>query len=136
MEKMFKGSVFRIVIGMTLLIFLFNGISVSQEKKAETKKIFKEIAGKYEFSWEGESTIITFRIEEGKLIGAPEYEETVVLEPKEGEELKFQSTTPDGTIVEFEFIRDEKGKITKCLIIAMGMELEGKRIKDDKTLPA
>jgi hypothetical protein len=136
MEKLFKNSVFKTIFGMTLLIFLLNGISISQEKKASTKKIFKEIAGKYEFSWEGPTSIITFWVEDGKLKAAPEGEEPAALEPVEGEELKFQASIPDGSVLDLEFIRDEKGKITKCKISGMGMEMEGQKIKDNKKLPA
>ncbi len=136
MEKLFKSSVFRTIFSMTLLLFLLSGISFSQEKKAGTKKILKKIAGKYEFSWEGPISIITFWVEDGKLKAAPEGEEPAVLEPVEGEELKFRASIPDGSVIDLEFIRDEKGKITKCKISGMGMEMEGQKIKDDKKLPA
>ncbi len=136
MEKLFKSSVFRTILYMALLLFLLNGISISQEKKAVAKKIYKEIVGKYEFSWEEQTSIIAFWIEDGKLKAAPEGETPEVLEPVEGEELKFQAFPPDGSVLDLEFIRDEKSKITKCKLSGMGMELEGQRIKDDKTLPA
>ena len=136
MEKLFKSSVFRTIFCMTLLLFLLNGISSSQEQKTGTKKIYKEIIGKYEFNWEGQTSIIAFWIEDGKLKAAPEGEEPAVLEPAEGEDLKFQASIPDGSVLDLEFIRDEKGKITKCKISGMGMEMEGQKIKDDKKLPA
>ncbi len=136
MEKLFNSSVFRTIICMTLLLFLLNGISLSQEKKAVTKKIFNEIAGKYEFSWGENTMVITFLIEDGKLKAAPEGEEPEFMEQVEGEELKFQVSIPDGSVLDLEFFRDEKRKITKCKISGMGMEMEGKKIKDDKTLPA
>jgi hypothetical protein len=75
-------------------------------------------------------------VEDGKLKASPKGEAPKVLEPVEGEELKFQAFLPDGSVLDLEFIRDEKGKITKCKISGMGMEMEGKKIKDYKTLPA
>lgn len=139
MEKLFKSSIFRVVFSLTLILFLFSGFSISQEKKADKEKLYKEIAGKYEFEFEGQVMIIKFWVEDGKLLAFPEIheeEEPAELEPVEGEELKFQTTTPEGEFFEMEFSRDEKGKITKCTIYTMGMEIEGKKIKDDKGLPA
>lgn len=136
MERLFKSSIFRAVFSLTLILFLFSGVSISQEKKADKEKLYKEIAGNYEFDFEGQVMIIKFWVEDGKLLAAPEGEEPAELEQVEGEELKFQATTPEGEFFEMEFSRDEKGKITKCKISAMGMEFEGKKIKDDKRLPA
>lgn len=136
MEKLFKSSIFRTVSCLILLLFLFSGVSISQEKKVDKEKLYKEIVGEYEFDFEGQVMIIKFWVEDGKLLAGPEGEEPAELEPVEGEELKFQATTPDGEFFEMEFSRDEKGKITKCKINTMGMEFEGKKIKDDKGLPA
>ena len=74
-------------------------------------------------------------VEDGKLTAVPEDDEPAVLEPVEGEELKFQVSLPYGSVLDLEFIRDKKGKITKCRISGMGMEMEGKKIKDGKKLP-
>jgi len=36
----------------------------------------------------------------------------------------------NGKVYGLQFFRDEEGKITKCVVTVMGMEIEGKKIKD------
>ena len=109
------------------LIFCIAGTGFAQTDRA---KLYKEISGDYEFEMDGQVMVVNFYAEEGKLYGAPEGETAEEIVPVEGEELKFEVNTPDGQYFELTFVRDEEGKIHKCLLIAQGMELEG--IKVDK----
>ena len=94
-------------------------------------KLYAEIAGDYEFDLEGQVTIITFLVEDGALFGTQEGnpEPPTSLDPVEGKELAFEATNEGGQFYEISFSRDEDGKITKCLIITQGMEIEGVKIK-------
>jgi len=116
------------------MFFILNAASFAQEKKADPKKVYNEIAGRYEFDFEGQIMIIVFWIEDGKLLAAPEGQDGAELEPVEGEELEFTVTPPNGQLYELTFVRDDKGKVTKCVVSTMGMDYEGERIKEDKGL--
>ena len=114
------------------LVFLMShAVSFAQEQ-TDTAKLYAEIAGDYEFEMEGQVTILTFFVKDGILMGKAENdsdEEEVILKPVEGKELGFETTNAEGMFIELTFSRDESGKITKCLANAMGMEIEGNRIK-------
>lgn len=131
MEKLSHKSILCSIVCLVLMFSIFNAASFSQEKKADAKKIYNEIAGKYEFDVEGQIMVIGFWIEDGKLMGGPEGEEPTEIEPVEGEELKFTATTYEGQYFEIEFVRDDEGKVAKCVIATQGMEYEGNKIKED-----
>jgi hypothetical protein len=133
--KTFERSLIGFILCLALVLSVFNGVSFAQEKKQEKKpdaKILAEIAGNYEFGYQGQVMVFVFSVEDGKLMGAPEGEVQEVLEPVEGEEMKFVGYSPDGMEYQFKFARDDEGKITKCTAIvpAMGIEVEGVKIKD------
>jgi len=97
------------------------GIS-AQEKK------YEDIVGSYEFDQEGQIMAVSFWVEDGQLWGGPEGEEAAVLEPVEGKPLHFE-VNADGQVIELEFIKDDSGKVVKCIVLTMGMEMEGVKIK-------
>lgn len=132
MEKLFRRSILSAFVCLALMFFIINATSFAQEKKAGSKKAYDEIVGKYEFDIEGQIMVIAFWVENEKLMGGPEGEESVEIEPVEGEELKFTATNPGGQFYEIRFVKDDKGKVTKCVIGVQGMEFEGNKIKDDK----
>ncbi len=132
MEKLSSKSILCSIVCLALMFSIINATSFAQEKKAGTKKNYNEIAGKYEFDIEGQIMVIGFWIEDGRLMGGPEGEEPAEIEPVEGEELKFTATTSEGQYFEIAFVRDDEGKVAKCVIGTMGMEYEGNKIKDDK----
>jgi hypothetical protein len=135
MPKTLKNS---LIVGVTCLAFMLlvlNGTSFAQEKKKEKKvsaKLLAEIAGNYEFEFQGVAMVFIFSVEDGKLMGAPEGEVQEELEHAEDEEMTFVGYSPDGTEYRFKFARDEEKKITKCTVSvpAMGLEVEGVRIID------
>ena len=132
MEKLFRRSILSAFVCLALVFFIANAPTFAQEKKAGKEKLYNEIAGKYQFDVEGQVMVIGFWVENGKLLAAPEGEDSVEIEPVEGEELKFTTTTPEGQYYEITFVRDDEGKVTKCVIGVQGMEFEGSKIKDDK----
>jgi len=73
--------------------------------------------------------IISFWVEEGKFWGAPQGETPLEVVPVEGEDMKFEVTTLEGQYYELHFIKDEAGKVIKCVVATMGMEMEGAKIK-------
>lgn len=113
---------------ITFVLFLCNAAAFAQEK-AGTEKLHSEIAGEYEFEFEGQVTVLTFFVKDGVLMGKEsEEEEGTPLDPIEGKELEFEAISDQGQLFEIKFSRDESGKIIKCLLITMGMEVEGMKL--------
>ena len=96
---------------------------VAQDKK------YADIVGDYEFDQEGQIILVSFWVEEGQLWGRPEGQAAAVLEPVEGKPLHFEVNTGDGQTMELEFVKDDSGKVAKCLVDMMGMAMEGVKIK-------
>ena len=116
------------VIIFALVLFVCHAASFAQEK-TDTQKLYAEIAGDYEFEYEGQVDVITFYVEDGVLMGRDADDDRgTALEPVEGEELTFEVTTDQGQFIEISFSRDENGKITQCLLTTMGFEMKGVRI--------
>ena len=128
MIKMSKG----ILIIFVLCLFLPSLVvsEIIQEKQVDTKKLYEEISGRYEFYVDGQVTILDFHVKDGLLYGTSEDDdEEVEIEPVELENMSFEATDMDGTYYEIQFSRDENKKITKCVILTEGMELEGTKIE-------
>jgi hypothetical protein len=105
--------------------------AIAQEKKVDTGKLFAEIVGDYDFSFQGEFMTLAFWMDKEKLLGAPRGQEDDYAEivPVDLENLKFEATTSEGQYFEIAFARDEAGVIAKCLLRSQGLELEGVRVK-------
>ena len=135
MPKTLKNFLGRAIVCVSCMLLVLNVSSLAQEKKQEEgkgAKVLAEIAGNYEFEYQGQFVVFVFSVEEEKLMGAPEGEVQEELEPVQGEELTFVGYAPDGREFRFVFIKDEDGKIAKCKLSvpAMGIEVEGTKIKD------
>ena len=128
MKKISKLYALCVISSLALAIFIWNGASFAQEK-TDTEKLYAEIAGDYEFEFEGQVDTITFYVEDGALMGRDADDDRgTALEPVEGKELAFEVTTDEGQYIEITFSRDENGKITECVLTTMGMEIKGVKI--------
>jgi hypothetical protein len=78
--------------------------------------LLDELIGAYQVEIQGLKGAYIFLQEEGKLKGAPAGEEPAVLELLEGEEMTFIGRTPDGAEQFFKFMRDEEGRVAKCIL--------------------
>ncbi len=130
-----KNSSTRITAGLFMVLLMtcsavFTMDLAKQENKV-SEKLLNEIAGNYEFEYEGQLIVFEFIVEDGKLMTAPEGEVKEAMEVLEGQEMTFTAFTPDGMELQFTFARDEEGKINICTVSApsMGIEVEGKRIE-------
>ena len=129
MKKIFNYRALSVISCLALVFFICNATSFAL-KNADTEKLYAEIAGDYEFDFEGQMTILTFFVKDGALMGKDsESDPGTLLEPVEGKELEFKATSEDGQSFDITFSRDESGKITKCLLVTMGMEIAGVKIK-------
>jgi len=128
MKRMKKG----ILPVLVLCLFLSSLIAAAPiyNNQVDTEKLYKEISGRYEFDMDGEITIINFHVKDGSLFGTSEGDgEEVEIAPVELENMSFEATDNDGLFYEISFMRDDDKKITKCLVLTGGMELEGYKIE-------
>jgi len=126
MEKSTQKSIL-IFICISLALSGFNVASFSQEKT----KLYDEIAGDFEYEYEGQVIVITYWVEEGILYATQEGDPGPPsrLDPVEGKELEFETTGGDGNLYIIRFSRDEEGKITNSVLATMDIEVEGIKIK-------
>ena len=128
MKKISNLHILCVISAVIMALIIFNAVSFAQEKK-DTEKLYAEIAGDYEFEFEGQVDVITFYVEDGVLMGRDSDDDKgTPLEPAEGQEMGFEVTTEEGQFIEITFSRDEKGKITQCILKTMGMEIPGMKI--------
>jgi hypothetical protein len=111
----------------SLVLFGLNVSTLAQDKA----KLYEEIAGDYEYEFEGQYVVITYLVEDGVLYGDQEGNPNppTQLEPVEGKELVFEATGDDGNLYTISFSRDEDGKITTSILATQGIEIEGVKIK-------
>ena len=127
MLKVSKG----ILSVFVLCLFLSSLVLASPiiDKQVDEEKLYKEIAGRYEFDVDGQITILDFQAEDGTLYGTSEDDdEAVEIVPVDLEKMSFEATGSDGMFYEITFSRDDDKKITKCLILTEGMEILGNKI--------
>jgi hypothetical protein len=120
-----KGKYFPFAIAACLFISMLamSAATFAQQENKVDPKLLDELAGGYQLEIQGQKGAFVFIVEEGKLKGAPAGEEPSELVPVEGEDLTFVGHSPDGTEHLFKFLRNEDGKVTKCVlsIPAMGL---------------
>lgn len=123
-----RDSMFKAVsasLALALLAALPFSVS-AQDKPEDQKKILEEIAGTYDFTFDGQTMSVVFSEEDGKLFGAPVGETPEEIIPVAGKPLCFDITvSTNGVYYELQFVRNDKGVIDKCIMKTMGMELEG-----------
>ena len=114
-------------ICFALVLFGLSGSTHAQEKA----KLYEEIAGDYEYEYEGQYIVISYWVEDGILYATQEGnpDPPSELSPVEGKDLVFETTGSDGNLYVIGFSRDEDGKITKSALATMDIEVEGVKIE-------
>lgn len=126
MPKCLKSSLSAIGFSLIFLSAAVFAGSQAQDKPDDVKKILAEIAGDYDFEFQGQMMTVNFFEKDGKLFGAPVGETPEEILPVKGSPLKFEVTpSTTGQLYELEFVRNEKGVIDKCVLKTMGMEMTG-----------
>ena len=111
---------------------LSGGLRAQQAKvePIDTKKLYQEIAGDYEFTVDTQSLLVNFFEKDGKLFGAPPGENAEEILPVKDSPLKCEVTvSTNGQYYQLQFVRNENKIIDKCLMNAMGMEIVGLKLK-------
>jgi len=111
---------------LMFMLFLFDAASFAQQENKVDPELLEELIGGYALKIQEQTGAFVFIAEEGKLMGAPAGEKPSVLEPVEGKDMTFVGYSPDGTEHLFKFMRDEEGKVAKCIlsIPAMGLVVD------------
>jgi hypothetical protein len=103
--------------------------AAAQDKPVDMKKVIADIVGDYDFAIQGESMVVQFTEQDGKLFGAPPGETPEEIKPVEGKPLCFDVTLAEtGDYYELQFVRNDKGVIDKCVMSTMGQTIEGMKI--------
>jgi hypothetical protein len=103
--------------------------AATQDKPVDMKKLITEIAGDYSFDFQGQTLLVQFTEQDGKLFGAPPNETPELISPVEGKPLCFDVTVADsGDYYVLQFVRNDKGVIDKCVMTVQGMDIEGLKI--------
>lgn len=104
--------------------------AAAKDKPVDMKKLIAEIVGDYDFSFQGQSLLVQFTEQDGKLFGAPPGETPEEIRPVEGKPLCFDVTVAaSGDYYELQFVRNDQGAIDKCVMSVQGMVIEGYKIK-------
>ena len=128
MVRIPEGIVILVLVGLCVSPLVVHA-GFFQEKEIDPEKLYKEIAGDYEFDVQGEMTVLIFYVENGVLLAAVEGDDEVVeIEPVNLEKMEFEATDEDGQYYEFRFVRDEDGEVTRFFITTQGMEFEGVKL--------
>ncbi len=134
MKKTNRFSTLWSLILIAVLLLALNGFVFSQDQTEEDlKKKYEAILGDYEFDLSelgGETTLLTFYIEEGKLWSDSGDGRPASLEPIEDLEFAFEGEDPEQGRFEFYFTKDDEGKYTKCRVVleSAGLEIFGIKI--------
>jgi len=106
-------------------------VSARSQDQANIQKIYADVAGTYEFVYEGQSLTVVFHVRDGRLYGREEAGgEDDEIKPLDLDKLKFETTVQStGQYYEIGFSRDEAGKVNKCRLSTGGIEIDGVRVK-------
>lgn len=103
--------------------------AAAQTKPEDMKKLIADIAGEYSFDFQGQTLLVQFSVQDGKLFGAPPGETPEEIQPVEGKPLSFEVTvSANGEYYQLQFVRNDKGIIDKCVMTVQGMVIEGSKI--------
>lgn len=119
------------VAALTLAIGVLGAQAAGQQKKVDAVKLYQEIAGNYDFEFQGQSLSLSFLEKDGKLWGGNRGDEAdlVEIKPLDLEAMKFEAYNREGQYYEIVFGRDENKKITTCTLKTGGIEVAGVRVK-------
>jgi len=117
---------------LSFFLFLVAAQVITGQVKKVDPALLDELVGGYQVEIQGQMGIYVFTAEEGQLKGAPAGESPSALEPVEGEDLIFVGYFPDGIEHRYKFLRNEEGKIAKCVLSVPEMGLVLDMIKLEK----
>ena len=132
MRRKPNNSLIAVMMSSVFVLCLMSATSFALQENKVDPKLLDELIGAYALKIQGQMGAFIFIKEEGNLKGAPAGEEPSVLELMEGEDMTFVGHSPDGTEHHFKFLRNEEGKVTKCIlsIPAMGLVIDMFKVEE------
>ena len=134
MRRKEKKSLIGVMVCSFFVLFVMNTASYAPQENKVDPKLLDELIGGYALKIQGKTGAFVFIAEEGKLMGAPAGEKPSVLEPVEGKDMTFVGHSSDGTELLFKFVRDEEGKVEKCILSIPAKGLVADMIKMEKSV--
>jgi hypothetical protein len=127
-----KFSIIGVLAYLLLFLCVLSAAAVPRQENKVDPKLLDELVGGYEVKIQEQTGAFVFIEEDGKLKGSPAGEEPSLLELVEGEDMTFVGHSPDGAETLFKFLRNEEGKITKCIlsIPALGLVVDMFKIEE------
>lgn len=119
-----KYFYFAITACLFLMLSVMGAANIAQQVNKVDPELLDELVGVYQLEIQEQKGVFVFVVEKGKLKGGfPAGEEPWELKPVKGEDLMFVGHSADGTEYFFKFLRNEEGKVAKCIlsIPAMGL---------------
>lgn len=135
MNNKFYKRISVIAAVLLLMFFVAASMTSAQEQPDDAlKKKYAPILSEYEFdltSMGGNVEVLNYYIQDGKLWADSGDGEPAVMEPMEEEGFAFEAISSDGQTFEIRFSKDDQGNYSTCkiLIVEMGLEVEGTKIK-------
>jgi hypothetical protein len=111
-----KSSVIGVLMCSLFFLCMWSTAGFARQENEMDPKLLDELVGAYELKVQGQSGVYIFIKVEGKLKGAPAGEEPLELELVEGEDMTFVGHTADGAEQFFKFMRNDEGKVAKCIL--------------------
>jgi len=95
------------------------------------KKKYEKILGKYDLTFEGQTTILDFSIREGKLWADSGDGRPAIMTPVADSTEEFSCDDPETGRFTFKFLKDDKGEYTQCRVVAVdiGLDAVAEKIK-------
>ncbi|MFC2167683.1 hypothetical protein ACFLRW_01775 [Acidobacteriota bacterium] len=118
---------------LVLLLAVCGPVFSQEQTDEELKKKYGIITGDYEFDLSelgGETTLLTFYIENGELWADSGDGRPAIMKPMEDLEFAFESEDPEQGRFEFYFSKDDEGTYSKCRVVveSLGLEIFGFKI--------
>lgn len=135
MNKKLYKHLSAIAAVLFLVFFVAASAAQAQEKSDDAlKKKYAPILGEYEFdltSMGGNVEVLNYYIQDGEIWADSGDGDPAVMEPMDEEGFAFKTVSSDGQTFEIRFSKDDQGdySICKILIVEMGLEVEGTKIK-------
>jgi hypothetical protein len=108
---------------------------IIRKRRNEARILYSEIAGEYSFDRYKDKSLISFGVVGAEIAAdIKENKQWIKLFPFKRNEIVFSAISPEGDIYEFQFFRDEDGKINKCVLRTLGNEYKGVKIKHGSDL--
>lgn len=133
--KKFSRNSCSVLIGLVLLLFVFQTAGLAQAQKSELEKKYAAILGDYEFDLTEMGmgvVVVSIFCDADAIYAQPDVSDSPgEMQPVEGKEFEFIVEDDEEGRYTIKFLKDDSGKYTKCHVVneMMGMDTIGTKIE-------